>query len=130
MTTSAHSEFLAFAALSAAFVVKQFLADFPLQSNWMARGKERANGYLVPLFAHASVHGVMSGLIALFFLPSLWWVGGVDFLIHFATDLGKSSIGRRAKWTPADVAFWILFGFDQLVHHLTGLGIAFTLAVA
>jgi hypothetical protein len=57
MTTSAHSEFLAFAALSAAFVVKQFLADFPLQSNWMARGKERANGYLGPLFAHAGVHG-------------------------------------------------------------------------
>jgi hypothetical protein len=130
MTASAHSELLVFAALAAVFAVKQFVADFPLQSSWMARGKEGKTGYLAPLSAHAGVHGALSALIALLFVPSLWWLGLVDFVIHWAIDFGKSSISRETKWTLGGAAFWTLFGFDQLLHHLTGLAFAFTLATA
>ena len=130
MTACAHSELLVFAALAAVFAVKQFIADFPLQSSWMARGKEAERGYLAPLSAHAGVHGALSALICLLFVPSLWWFGLVDFAIHWAIDFGKSSISRETKWTPGGAAFWTLFGFDQLLHHLTGLAFAFTLATA
>jgi hypothetical protein len=54
VTASAHSELLVFAVLAAVFAVKHFVADFPLQSNWMARGKEAETGYLAPLSAHAA----------------------------------------------------------------------------
>lgn len=130
MTASAHSELLRLVLLAALLAVKQFVADFPLQSAWMARGKEAEAGYLAPLSAHAGVHGALSALIALLFVPSLWWLGLVDFVIHWVIDFGKSSIGREAKWRPGGAAFWMLFGFDQLLHHLTGLAIAFALATA
>ena len=130
MTASAHSELLLLAALAAVFAVKQFVADFPLQSSWMARGKERETGFVAPLSAHAGVHGALSALIALLFVPSLWWLGLVDFAVHWAIDFGKSSISKETKWTPGGAAFWTLFGFDQLLHHLTGLAIALTLATA
>jgi hypothetical protein len=113
-----------FAALMLAFTVKQFVADFPLQTNWMARGKEQPTGYLVPLLVHAGIHGLGATAIAAVAVPHLWWLGLVDFAAHFVIDFGKAAIGRRTKWQPSDAAFWNLFGFDQMLHHLTGLALA------
>lgn len=44
------------AAASVAFLIKHFLADFLLQTDWMAAGKDRPKGWLLPLAAHAGVH--------------------------------------------------------------------------
>ena len=43
-----------------AFLAKQFVADFLLQSQWMAFGKERAERWIAPLLAHASIHAALT----------------------------------------------------------------------
>lgn len=116
-----------FTLLIGAFTVKQFLADFPLQSNWMARGKERREGWHGPLAAHAGVHGALTTLIALAIAPHLWWFGVVDFVIHGCIDRGKTIISAQMRLSTSDIRFWILFGLDQCLHHLTGLFLAYGL---
>ena len=104
------------------FQIKHFIADFPLQSSYMLL-KQRADWkFFVPLFVHSSVHGVMTLLIALYFAPTLWWLGPLDLVIHFFADRIKA--GPRYLGRFNDVhskAFWFFFGFDQMLHHLTHL---------
>lgn len=110
-----------FAALYAAFALKQFLADFVLQSNWMAVGKEHARGWAVPLAAHAGCHAVLTLLLALVIFPAFWWFGPVDFLVHGGIDRAKAWASRRLDLKPDETGWWWLFGADQMLHHLTHL---------
>lgn len=84
-----------FAALYAAFALKHFLADFVLQLNWMATGKEQVRGWAVPLAAHAGCHAVLTLLLVLVIAPGLWWLGPVDFLVHGGIDRAKALTLRR-----------------------------------
>lgn len=118
------------AAASAAFLAKHFLADFLLQTNWMAMGKERQEGWLLPLAAHAAVHGAMTSALFLAVSPSLAWLGVADALVHGSIDRMKSLATRRAQATPRQARFWWLFGADQTLHHLTHVGLAILLAAA
>jgi hypothetical protein len=52
----------------------------------------------------------------------------VDFVVHFTMDRIKA--GPRYLGRFSDVsskAFWVSFGFDQMVHHLTHLYIVWYL---
>lgn len=118
------------AAASVAFLIKHFLADFLLQTDWMAAGKDRPKGWLLPLAAHAGVHGVMTAALFLAVAPPLAWLGLADMLIHGAIDRLKSISTRRKALTPRQTAFWWLFGLDQSLHHLTHIGLAIVLAAA
>lgn len=118
------------AAASVAFLIKHFLADFLLQTDWMAAGKDRPKGWLLPLAAHAGVHGVMTAALFLAIAPPLAWLGLADMLIHGAIDRLKSLSTRRKALTPRQTAFWWLFGLDQSLHHLTHIGLAIVLAAA
>lgn len=118
------------AAALAAFLVKHYLADFLLQTDWMAAGKERPNGWLAPLAAHAGVHGAMTALLFLMVSPPLAWLGIADALIHGVIDRLKSLAARRLQVTPRQAGFWWLFGADQSLHHLTHIGLAILLAAA
>ncbi|GJE43316.1 DUF3307 domain-containing protein [Methylobacterium soli] len=111
------------AALAATMIVKHYLADFVLQTDWMARGKERAQGWLVPLIAHAACHAALTLGVALVVAPRLWWLALVDFAIHFSIDRVKSVVARKGRWTQADAQFWWLLGFDQMLHGLTDIGL-------
>ncbi|MCJ8055096.1 DUF3307 domain-containing protein [Shinella curvata] len=119
-----------FAAASVAFLVKHYLADFLLQTDWMATGKDRSEGWLLPLAAHAGMHGAMTAVLFLVVAPPLVWLGLVDMLIHGAIDRLKSVSTRRKALTPRQTAFWWLFGLDQTLHHLTHIGLAIILAAA
>lgn len=119
-----------FAGASIAFLAKHLLADFLFQTEWMATGKDRAEGWLPPLAAHAGVHGAMTTALFLAVAPGLAWLGLVDFLVHGLIDRLKVLAGRKAALTPQDTAFWWLFGADQTLHHLTHLGLAILLAAA
>lgn len=110
-------------ALAAIMAAKHYLADFVLQTEWMARGKERAEGWLWPLCTHAGCHAALTLGIALLLLPRLWWLALVDFAIHFAIDRGKALVALRIRPVPAQARFWWLLGFDQLLHGLTDLGL-------
>jgi hypothetical protein len=113
-----------------AFLLKHFLADFLFQTDWMAEGKERPTGWMLPLAAHAGLHGAMTGALFAFVSPPLAWLGLLDAAIHAFIDRMKSNAARRAKLTPRQTTFWWLFGADQTLHHLTHTGLAILLAGA
>ncbi|MFC3076245.1 DUF3307 domain-containing protein [Shinella pollutisoli] len=119
---------LAVAVAVAAFLAKHFLADFLLQTDWMAAGKDRAEGWLLPLSAHLAVHGAMTAALFLAVAPSLAWLGLVDMAVHGLIDRMKSVASRRAGPAPRQTAFWWLFGADQTLHHLTHLPFALLFA--
>lgn len=109
---------------------KHFVADFVLQTNWIARGKERVQGWATPLAAHVAIHGVMTLMIALAFMPALWWLALVDMAVHAVIDRGKSVAGQIGKWPLTDARFWWLIGFDQFLHQLTNIALAAVLVAA
>ncbi|WP_244712304.1 DUF3307 domain-containing protein [Rhizobium cremeum] len=114
----------------ALFLAKHLLADFIWQTKWMALGKERAEGWLVPLTVHAAVHGMLTAAIFAFLSPSLAWIGIVDFAIHFAIDRSKAVIQQRFALTTTQPGFWWLLGTDQTLHHFTHLVFVVILATS
>jgi hypothetical protein len=118
------------AAALVAFLAKHYLADFVLQTDWMVTGKEQPQGWLLPLAAHAGVHGAITAALFLAVSPSLAWLGLVDVVVHGTIDRLKSIIAHREAFTPWQTAFWWLFGADQTLHHLTHIGLAILLAAA
>jgi hypothetical protein len=106
---------------------KHIVADYLLQPPWMAYGKQHSRNWLAPLAAHAACHGALTTAIVLAAAPRLWWLGIVDFLVHFAIDRTKSVVTATYRWTPADRWFWWSIGIDQSLHHLTGFFIAVTI---
>lgn len=120
------------------FQAKHFLADYPLQGKYML-GKFRETGWVVPLSAHAAVHGLMTAGIALWFgSPHFIELAYLDCVVHFAMDAVKCRPTLMGRWKPltketymgstdaqkrANTLFWWSIGVDQGVHHITHYGI-------
>lgn len=99
---------------------KHFVADFPLQREYMLRKVSPTWDFLLPLVTHCGVHGVGTLLIVLWINPSLWWLSLFDFVVHFFTDRIKSSPAYLGRYNDLSKAgFWNTLGLDQMVHHLT-----------
>lgn len=111
-----------------------FLADFtPLSTKEMLAAKKFGTP-LIPIAAHAIAHGILM----LFFLLLL----GVDYELamnlwlfqvatHFLIDLLK---GKLNFWFPifqdnTNKAHWILFGFDQFLHSVVVILMAYYLTL-
>lgn len=109
-------------ALYIAFRLKHFTCDFLLQTDWMAlnKGLPGWQGYKA-LLSHAALHGGGTLLIALIFMPSLWWLGIADFVVHGLADRAKGLLTRWRGWTDRDRWYWWSFGLDQEVHNYTHL---------
>lgn len=105
------------------FRFKQYCCDFILQDNWMGvnKGLPSKDG-LNALMLHVAYHGIGTAVVALLFVPSLWWLGIVDFALHGGIDKVKAMLNHRMKWMPKDRGFWLALGFDQEVHNFTHLG--------
>jgi hypothetical protein len=101
------------------FVAKHLVADFLLQNGWMAYGKAKAEGWLVPLSVHAGIHGALTLLIMLVLLPSYWWLGFLDFAVHAIIDRGKALATSSLGLTEKDNPWWWLLGIDHALHDLT-----------
>ena len=114
----------------ALFIIKHLLADFVLQTSWMAKGKERVKGWAAPLAAHIAVHASGTLVIALLMAPSLAWLALVDLIVHGAIDRSKTLVQQRQQFTSDQAAYWWLFGIDQTLHHLTHLIFAVWIAAA
>jgi len=106
------------------FRLKHFMADYMLQTTWMARGKEKPEGWMTALFAHAGVHAIGTTAIAAAFAPSMIFLGGVDLFLHAGIDRAKACCRR---FSPSQPAFWWVHGLDQEAHHLTHF--AYVLAI-
>ncbi|MET0220440.1 MAG: DUF3307 domain-containing protein [Tardiphaga sp.] len=104
--------------------VKHVAADFFLQTNWMAKGKDRRTGWALPLLAHCAVHGVLTTVLVAAAHPSLWFLGLVDFAIHITIDRIKGILASHGGVTLGHRWFWWLIGIDQALHHLTDFFLA------
>jgi len=104
------------------FRLKQLTCDFLLQTDRMAltKGQAGAQG-IKALLSHTLIHAIGTLIIALVFVPFLWWLALVDFAVHSFVDRVKASITYKKGWKPSDTAFWWAFGFDQEAHNLTHL---------
>lgn len=114
--------------LAAVFQVKHFVADFPLQKEYMLKKFLPGWEFVLPLATHCAVHAAITLGIVLAVRPHLWWLAVVDFVVHFVMDRIKSGpnyLGRFDDKTRA--GFWNALGFDQMVHHLTSLYIVWML---
>ena len=100
--------------------VKHFICDFPLQAfAWMYRNKG-TYGHVGGL-THASLHGLGTFAVLVF------WLGAdagtyalADAVIHYHIDWAKMNVSKKLDLRSDNSEwFWILLGFDQLLHHLT-----------
>lgn len=80
------------------FQVKHFVCDYPLQNRYMLRKFLPTWDFALPLAVHAGVHGFATMTICLFANPRYWWLGLVDFAIHFLMDRLKAGPKYMGKW--------------------------------
>ena len=108
--------------------VKHVIADFVLQTSWMAIGKDQKTGWARPLLAHCLVHLAVSMTLILIIAPRFWFVAVIDFLIHIVIDRAKGLCASTFDVTVEHPWFWTLIGVDQALHHLTGFGLSIFIA--
>jgi hypothetical protein len=104
--------------------LKHFVADFLLQTSWIAQGKERREGWMAPLAVHVLCHAGLTLCIALVLAPRLWWLAPVEFVIHASIDRSKTLIRNSNKWDLPRPQYWWLLGFDQFLHQVTNIALA------
>ena len=107
---------------------KHVIADFVLQTSWMAIGKDQKKGWALPLVAHCLVHLALATVLILIVAPKFWFVAFIDFAIHIVIDRAKGFCASTFDVTVEHPWFWTLLGFDQALHHLTGFGLSIFMA--
>ncbi len=112
------------------YQIKHFVADFPLQREYMLRKTRPEWDFLLPLSMHCLVHAGLTLAICLIFNASLWWLAIFDFVVHFLMDRLKSGpryLGRFNNLKRS--GFWNVLGLDQMVHHLTHIYIIYVIVI-
>jgi Protein of unknown function (DUF3307) len=107
---------------------KHVIADFVLQTSWMALGKDQKKGWALPLLAHCLVHLAVAMALILIVAPRFWFVAVIDFLIHITVDRAKGFCSANLGINHEHPWFWTLIGVDQALHHLTGFGLSIFMA--
>ena len=110
--------------------VKHVIADFVLQSSWMAIGKDQKTGWALPLLAHCLVHLAVALALILVIAPRFWFIAFIDFAIHIIVDRAKGICASTFEVNQEHQHpwFWTLIGVDQALHHLTGFGLSIVMA--
>ncbi|MFW5431335.1 MAG: DUF3307 domain-containing protein [Methylophilaceae bacterium] len=114
-----------FEALLGLFI-KHFICDFPLQMfPWLYNNKGRYChlGGIV----HAGLHGIGTALVLSPFIgTNALTYGLIDMLVHYHIDWAKMNLSSKYNLKPNNSEwFWVLLGFDQLLHHLTYFAIIY-----
>lgn len=102
------------------FQIKHYLADFPLQNEYML-GKFKEQGWVLPLSCHVGVHALFTIMISLCFtsIGNSVLLGLLDFVIHFIMDRIKASpklLGKHVNLSKTD--FYRIQ--DDLANHPEG----------
>ena len=104
-----------------------YLADFCLTTPAMIRAKAEGRN-VGPIIWHAGIHAILMGLCLLFFgvpLKLLLLLVLSELVTHFLIDTGKGRLTARFP-KLADMQqkpYWMLYGFDQLLHQMVIVGI-------
>ncbi len=105
--------------------LKHFIVDFPLQAfpyQYRNKGTYGHPGGML----HSGLHIVGTFFAVLFFVPPGWalLISVLDGECHYHIDWAKVQITNRMGWGPTThEQFWILLGFDQLLHFITYVAI-------
>jgi len=83
-----------------------YIADFPLQSDFIARLKGKR---IYILFAHAMIYATIISLVLLYLGKYTDWKFFVILLSHMLIDWWKAR-------QPSDDAHWHLLYYDQIGH--------------
>jgi uncharacterized protein DUF3307 len=83
-----------------------FVADFVLQSDWMALNKSKR---MDALAVHVTIYSAC-------FLLFGWRLAGVTFFAHFVQDFITSRINARLWAANQRHWFFVAIGADQLLH--------------
>jgi hypothetical protein len=89
-----------------------FVADFLLQSDWMALNKSKSWKALI---AHCAVYAACFVYFGLAFAV-------ITFLLHALTDTVTSRITSKLWQAGERHWFFVVIGFDQLIHYFTLIG--------
>lgn len=112
----------------ALFQLKHFACDFALQTPRQIEAKGKYGQ--LPGLEHAGLHAIAS-LPALLVLTQSAQVITIaivgEFLVHYHVDWGKARIDKWWSFSNQTRAYWIVFGFDQLVHQTTYLALTLVL---
>lgn len=119
------TELTAVLSLLILFQIKHFVADYPLQTPAMIRGKGILfNPYgILHSLHHAGLTLATLGLFSLIHplaLALAVTIAVAEFFIHYTIDYGKMQVGRNLS--TDNPRFWWAIGFDQMLHHLTYIG--------
>ena len=105
-----------------ALLVCHYLADFCLTMPVMIRAKSDGRN-LWPIALHAATHAVLIGLCLLVY--GVGWqlllvLMMTELVSHFAIDVLKAKISNRFPYWSDNrhKPYWMLYGFDQLLHQL------------
>lgn len=107
--------------LLTALIVKHYVADFLLQTpyQYQNKGKLLHPGGLL----HGAITVLASAVVLWWFaIPwhVAWWVLGVEFIVHYLTDLIKVRLNDSQGWEPqTHQQYFQLLGLDQMIHYLT-----------
>jgi hypothetical protein len=96
-----------------------WVADFVLQTDWQALNKSKNN---VALSRHVLVYTACLGAVsAVLFGPGRLWLLFVvgNGLLHFGTDYCTSRWSSRLYAKQDLHNFFVVIGFDQLIHQAT-----------
>src|SRR5262245_62721267 len=104
-----------------ALLAVHWLADFVLQSHWMAVHKSKR---LDALVLHVATYtGALLLGSALVFgsrqIELLVLFAGINGLLHFATDFVTSRITSHLWCQQREHDFFVMLGLDQLIHQVT-----------
>lgn len=104
-----------------ALTFKHFVCDFPLQTEpwmWANKGTYGHPGGI----AHSATHLIGTLIVFSVFdvdMKLVYAASVIDFVAHYHIDWAKMNIGKTYGLHPATRMFWVLLGFDQLLHMLT-----------
>lgn len=107
-------------------LVAHWVGDFVLQTHWQATNKSKNN---LALLQHVASYTLLLGAVAFAILPGLWLPLGFTLgngVLHFCTDYITSRQTAKLYAKQDWHNFFVVVGFDQLIHQLT---LAATLAV-
>ncbi|NQW02125.1 MAG: DUF3307 domain-containing protein [Rhodospirillales bacterium] len=110
-------------------LVKHFICDFPLQSHPFLHAYKGNYGGAGGI-CHALIQGAGT-LLVLALIPGIGietalTYAALDTVIHYHIDWAKTSLNSKMNWGPTtNDKFWILLGFDQFLHHMTYVLIAY-----
>lgn len=96
------------------FFIKHYIADFVLQTKWIADNKATD---ISALFIHSLIHGIGTSLVIALMFNDFYLILGcglLDLFVHMGIDKLKCIVSKES---PRDRMYWIFLGLDQLLHY-------------